>query len=399
MTRNRARKNDVRAVAPPGEYARTERIMKAEQQRPVLTADVHQRMLAAFRAAGWPATGETRPWDGVWHSKVGPASGTILRPGYQPGRTGSRDPDDPDEADLQDVPEVSFCTGSQTRPVSVTVPGTEEPAAMVQRLGAALADGRAREIALLVNDSACAICGDPYPARHLLRTPVAEQMRVCPACVFDGELLTTGSPVGLALEFDLLAYKDLAVPAGWAAVMALLAIAGGPRFGDVLDEAFQRAVWVPAAHWSDPGKLWIWLPPHSRPLALAGLGPGASLAAVVEAVDRAHPGLQDLYRTVVREELLEEGEKAEDYLVPQLWPAVIAYAVAFGTQALERPADRAPWHVLESFEQGALGGHFAAMRSALDPDAGPGVIYTLGLGALVVAKVLGLFRDGDSSTK
>lgn len=47
-------------------------------------------------------------------------------------------------------PEVSFCTGSQTRPVSVTVPGSADPAAMVQRLGAALAEGEVPAAKLLV---------------------------------------------------------------------------------------------------------------------------------------------------------------------------------------------------------------------------------------------------------
>ncbi len=105
--------------------------------------------------------------------------------------------------------------------------------------------------------------------------------------------------------------------------------------------AWGRVPEVPLPHWDDPGLLWIWLPPTGRPQALARFGAGASLRAVVEAVQQAHPALHGRFRRRLDEDLEDDPEDPRprpDYLVPQLWDAVIAYAVTFMTQTQNAPA-------------------------------------------------------------
>ncbi|MDI1454267.1 hypothetical protein NHG22_10635 [Streptomyces sp. ATE26] len=85
----------------------------------------------------------------------------------------------------------------------------------------------------------------------------------------------------------------------------------------------------------------------------------------------------------------DPDEDGRDYLVEQLWPAVIVYAVALATQEQERPGHRPPWHVLsDSFEPGALTGHFRQFDSSLDAHD-LGVYLTLEVGLQVVAEALG----------
>lgn len=149
---------------------------------------------------------------------------------------------------------------------------------------------------------------------------------------------------------------------------------------------------MPLPHWDDPGLLWIWLPPTGRPQALARFGAGASLRAVVEAVQQAHPDLHGRFRRRLDEDLEDDPEDPRprpDYLVPQLWDAVIAYAVTFMTQTQERPGHRAPCHVTESFEEGVLADHFSRLGSTLDPRKDLSVISTLGVGVEVVIEALG----------
>ncbi|MFF2628660.1 hypothetical protein ACFVUN_23150 [Kitasatospora griseola] len=152
-------------------------------------------------------------------------------------------------------------------------------------------------------------------------------------------------------------------------------------------------LYIPAEHWADPSLLWIWLPPGPRPAALAGLGPGAGLKAVVDAVEHAHPDLRARFRATLAEDLEEDPDEPEaereDYLVEELWPAVIAYAAALGTQGRERPGHRPPWHLLsDSFEPGTLADHFEGRGSDLD-GGGLAVTFTLEAGVRTVAEALG----------
>lgn len=390
MTRDRARKQATRATAD-GRYARADRMNK-EAVRSILTADVQRDMIAAFREAGWPAESDSFPEGGQWSGYPGPVWSLLSRPGEAPLEA---DPDDADRHDLTVAPEFTFIAPrisiNSGEAMVLKQSGSANPAELVKAVSASLATARRQEIGKRADDDSCAICGDNYPADHLLSPTSTETLTVCPSCVFDGDLFADADPASLAFAIDHLLDEDLSVPAGWAAVAALLACAGGENFAARLNDLGPFN--IPGEHWSDPGLLWIWLPPQDRPAALAALGPGAGLAAVVAAVETAHPDLRDRFRARLAEDLDDDPEEtgtvSEDHLVEELWPAVVAYAVALGTQAQERSGHRPPWHVLsDSFEPGTLSDHFEEMGSQLDADR-LGVGFTLDVGVRTVAEVLG----------
>lgn len=92
-----------------------------------------------------------------------------------------------------------------------------------------------------------------------------------------------------------------------------------------------------------------------------------------------------------------DSRERTDYLVPQLWDAVIAYAVTFMTMAVERPGQRAAWHVDQSFDEAVLSDHFDRLGSVLDPSGDLSVVFTLGTGVSVVAEELGWRGDLESA--
>lgn len=397
MTRDRKRKQAVRsAAATNGEsYVRAARRMNRDgSPTPILTTAVVDDLVAAFRTAGWPVEVEPNLMEGGtrWLF-AGPTHATVTRESNSFGQ--DFDPDDADQADLDVPPAVHFGAPSLGDPcISVTASGEEPCARVVERLDRALAQERSRALKEAIDDTRCAVCGDRYPLRHLLAPTDSEELLVCPACVFDGDLLSADT-IALAHDLDRLVGGDLAAPAGWTAVVALLACAGGPGSTTLLDREWRASgsLYAPAEHWGDPRRLWVWLPPRAdRPAALSHLGCGASLGAVLDAVERAHPDLRDRVRDRLRDDLELDEEDADythDYLVEQVWPAVIAYAVTFGTQTGERGAHRPPWHVLDSLEEGCLADHFEQAGSNLAPVADLGTIFTLHTGIPVVAETLG----------
>jgi len=401
MVRDRARKQAVRAAQGADAYARVQR----QTGRRFSVAQVNADLLAAFEDAGWPVSaGAERADGGMWSSYPGPSWVLLSRRGFAhaEGRE-DFDPDDPGQADLSVAPTVTFnapaAVGLAGEFVSVEVPGDQAPARVVEQVSRHLAQARAKAVAAAGSDAQCALCGEDYPAAYLLRPSVADELAVCPACAFDGDLMVGAFPQRLAYEFDRLAFEDLGAPSGWAAVAALLACAAGPGLEVLLEESWEGVLEVPLGHWADPGSLWIWLPPSDRPAALQGLGPGASLRAVTAAVQGAHPDLREAFRRRLAEDLEQDEEPApgtapHDYLVEQLWPAVIAYAVAFGTDGIERFGQSPPVVDLsDCFEEGVLADHFAQLRSALRPDHDLDVIFTLGVGIRVVAEALGWATD------
>jgi len=156
----------------------------------------------------------------------------------------------------------------------------------------------------------------------------------------------------------------------------------------------RRALDIPSQSWSDPGLIWIWLPPADRrPAPLAGFGPGARLGAVVAALDEALPDLREQVRAEQAQSWREGGglyddeddEPVPDRFVAQVWPAAVAYAVSFAIQAAERPRHRPPLeHVLGSFD--ALPDHFGLVGSTLNVDD---VEATIGVGIEVISRALG----------
>lgn len=247
-----------------------------------------------------------------------------------------------------------------------------------------LATARANAVAAATPDSACVICTEPYPKAHLLRPTVANEVAVCPACVFDDNLWMEAFPQRLALEFDRLTHADLAIPAGWTAVAAVLACAAGPAIHTALEHT------APPSHWTDPGDLWLWLPPTNRPPALAGLASGASLRAVTASIEAAHPNLRKQFRRQLETELNTPFPQHPDCLVEPLWPAAIAYAVTFATDRLERRAQRPPTlNFFDCIQERALADHLAHLGSSLAAHRVMDALITLEFGAQVVANALG----------
>jgi hypothetical protein len=273
--------------------------------------------------------------------------------------------------------------------VQASLDGQRPADDLVAALAALLVDGRTEALRTAANDAACSICGDRYPTGHLLAPTGPARVAVCPACVFDGDLLHTGSTAALAGQLDWLLATNLAAPAGWSAVAALLATAARPGLGRRLQAQWRRSgvVTPPSWWWSSPGDIWIWLPPASnRPHPLERFGPGAGLAAIARAVDSALPHLRQQVRDRLREARVEGGvEEPADGFAEAIWPAVLAYVVAFTTQAAERPTHRAPLaQVGDSFA--TFADHLGQLGSSLDD---LDVELTLSAGLEVVGDALG----------
>ena len=367
----------------------------AQDGQPVILArQLHTDLVAALRRAGWPVEAERRPDFGEYYSYPGPAWLAIGRPDQFTSLVGDEDPDDKLQVDLAHPPQVQVTApqldvGGGFR-VQATLQGDRPVGDLAAAVADLLADGRADAIRVASDDAACVICGDHYPQEHLLPPTEAERLTVCPACVFDGDLVYSGFTALLTGQLDLLLAADLAAPAGWSAVAALLASAARPGLGTRLRAEWRRygVVTLPSWWWSRPGDIWIWLPPASvRPDSLKGFGPGARLAAIVQAVDSAHPDLRQQVRRRLREVHAEAGvEEGPDGFVEAIWPAVLAYVVALTTQAVERLNHRAPLeHVVYSFE--TFADHLDQLGSSLD---GTDIELTMGVGLEVAAAALGL---------
>ncbi|MEW1760552.1 hypothetical protein AB0393_29070 [Streptomyces cyaneofuscatus] len=392
MTRNRKKKLAIRAEANGTGNARAARLHTPPPNE-VLTADVQERLIGAFAAEGWPVENDGFPEFGRWAGWMGPVGSTLSRS----KDFGSDDahPDDPDHHDLTVVPELTFIAPKipHTREAMVLeLPGTTPSAEIVRTVRDELGRARAAEVGKSTRKATCSLCGDRYPTGHLLPSTESDELLLCPFCVFDGDILGS-HPLRLAFAIDDLTSRDVAAPAGWSAVAALLACAGGPELGERLNEVGGLRVALP--HWSDPDQVWVWLPPDDLPPALERLRPGTSLATLVEAVETAHPDLRDRFRAQVADTLEEDeddedGGSAPDYLVEQLWPAAICYAVAAATQERERPQGTSPWNLLEDgFEEGNLADNFHQLGSTLDAEA-LGNVFTLSIGVPLIAEVLGL---------
>ncbi|MFE5974310.1 hypothetical protein ACFQ64_19375 [Streptomyces sp. NPDC056460] len=396
MTRNRKKKLAIRAEADGSSHARAAR-MHTPPPTEILAQDVQTALIGAFRGAGWPVESENFPEGGTWSGWLGPVSSSLSRPGAYDLMA---DPDDPYHHDLTVVPEVCFISPripiNSGEKMVVRLPGTTAGPDLVAKVSKELGRARGSETAKLVNDSACALCGDRYPAAHLLPATDSDRLLLCPWCVFDGDILDV-HPLRLAFAIDELTSEDMAAPAGWSAVAALLACAGGGALGDRMNEASSFSVALP--HWNDPGRLWVWLPASGLPPALEHLRPGTSLSTLVAAVEQAYPDLRDRFRTELAAALDEDeededaGAGREDYLVEELWPAAIVYAVTAAAQALERPAGTSPWHLLsDGFEEGNLADCFEEIGSTLDGHS-LGTTFTLSIGVPVIARALGWDPD------
>lgn len=247
--------------------------------------------------------------------------------------------------------------------------GDESPKRIAVRVDAELAAARGRCVQGVETNSTtpCPICADRYPAHHLLATS-PEGTPVCSACAWDGDNQWRADLPYLAAQIDELLNQDLAAPAGWSAVAAVLALTCGANLGRRLQRELDRRGegQIATPRWDEPlDRSWLWLAPRERRhAAFAGLGAAASVAAITEALERYDPTLPQRARRVCQQEQVRWR--------PALWPAACAYALAFTTQSLERDRHRKPVHLVDSLSDGLsqIRAPFAVGGDALNVEAG-----------------------------
>ncbi|MFD6334239.1 hypothetical protein ACFWGI_32290 [Streptomyces niveus] len=325
----------------------------------MLAKDYLKALVAEFRLLGWGA-GRQEPEVDCFGLTVyaGPVAGLSLSVGRADDDADGDelDPDDPAQCDLaKPLYLMSMCpSGNAT--VEDFEDGladcsTEAVHVTARRMDTELGKTRLRRVrgADEVSTAPCPICGDRYPEHHLLKNS-ASAVPVCPACVFDGDQAYRTDLPYLAVKLDRLLHDDLAAPAGWDAVAAVLALTCGPNLGTRLDRELKlrnRGGWpFVMERWGEPlQRSWIWLPPPAhRHKAFKHLGAGAALTALVDAVDRHDPTARAAAKALCR----DSGVRWRD----SLWPAAIAYAVSFTTQGHERDRHRTPFHVVHSLGDG-----------------------------------------------
>lgn len=398
MVKYSGRKKAARAYAQANGISYTA-ARRTNQKGGLLSAfAVHTGLMEALEAAGWPVEYETFPEMVQYRGYAGPARLTIGRADQVRSFTGDDpDPDDGDMLDLSRPPMVDMaCPLIPTRyeaGIELELTGDRTVGELVAALARMVADGRGRALGQLADVTPCGVCEDLYPAGHLLAIAAGRaEVPLCPACAFDGDVFDIDdyAAASLAYQIDRLASEDLAMPAGWTGPAALLACPAPAGFGDQLERWWREAgtLFVPADYWSHPELLWVWLPPGERPAPLDRFGPGASLGALVAALDEHMPDLRQRVRDRQAENWREAGatddEPVPDEFLEPVWPAAVAYAISMHTQALERPDQRLPlWHALDSID--TLQEHMDLTESPLDFDD---VESTLEVGALVITEAL-----------
>lgn len=324
---------------------------------PLLARDYLKALIAEFRRLGWGA-GDHEPELEAFGltAYAGPVAGLSLSVGRADDNDQGEelDPDNPEESDLTKPLYLTSMCPSGDATVEDFEDGLSDCSIEAVRVTARRMDAKLGKTRLgrvrgaeEWSTTPCPICGDRYPEHHLLKNSRSAEP-VCPACIFDGDQGYRTDLPYLAVKLDRLLNDDLAAPAGWDAVAAVLALACGPNLGARLDrELKKRGGWpFVMERWGEPlERSWIWLPPPAhRHEAFKHLGAGATLAALVDAVDRHDLTARAAAKTLCR----ESGVRWRD----SLWPIAIAFAVAFTTQGYERDRHRTPFHVIHSFSDG-----------------------------------------------
>ncbi|MFB6984653.1 hypothetical protein ACNPQN_39100 [Streptomyces sp. NPDC056297] len=324
---------------------------------PFLAKDYLKALVEEFRRLGWGAGDEAGLEFFGLTAYAGPVAGLSLSVGRADDEDDGgeeRDPDDPERCDLAKPLYLTAMCPAGNATVDDFEDGladcsTEPVRATARRLDSELGRTRLARVRGMEERSTrpCPICGDRYPAHHLLgNSPSAEP--VCPACIFDGDQPYRTDLPYLAVGLDRLLHEDLSAPAGWDAVAAVLALTCGANLRARLDRVLrERGGWpFVMERWGEPlTRSWIWLPPPAdRHPMFRRLGAGATLAALVDAVDR-----HDLTARAAAKALCREvGVRWRD----ALWPTAIAFAVALTTQACERDRHRTPYHLVHSLSDG-----------------------------------------------
>lgn len=395
VVEDRARTQAARAQVPaPGlSHPEAARHHDPHRDEAPTSIGVHTALMHGLQAAGWPVEYETIPENVQYRGYAGPARLTVGRAGQVTVfGTDDPDPDDADRLDVSQPPLVAMAAplSPEGFEVHCETPGSRPIHQIIGELTRMLTEGRAHAVAQARNDARCTVCGDSYPAAHLLAAAGDERLPLCPVCAFDGDVFVTGNQATayLAYQIDQLEATDLAMPAGWAGPTALLGYAAADGFADRLQTAWREAgtFFVPSPQWAQPELIWVWLPPGDRPVPLDRFGAGARLGALVSALDMQIPELRQRARDVHAENQRDAGidDASHGQLLEQMWPVAVAYAVSLQTQAVERVQHRAPLeHLLGSFD--ALRDHLTLVESALDFDD---VESALSVGITVISEAL-----------
>ncbi|MGO1055317.1 hypothetical protein [Crossiella sp. CA198] len=357
MTRDRARKRAARALRHNvgGSYSAAHWALTDPKQ--ARAADIHRRLANALRAFGWPVETDILPELGEYRCYSGPATLAIETEQQEWHPLSANLILSAHAPLMHEAPDELWAYADADQPI----------ANLVSWANQAIAQGRRQALSATPgNHTECDICGDHYPQTHLLGvSDSAEDQQggffsFCPSCMFDTDIGKRWRPEILSHHLDELLYDQFAAPAGWNAIIALFACAAAPDWRRDL-----QALWhgngilpLPATHWSTPEQLWLWLPEAStRPAALRHLGCGASLGAVMNAIDQAFPAARQQATHRLNREWAENAQEWDGppdidpiTFLNHIWPASIAYLISFHTQSQERAEHRSPWHLWHSLE-------------------------------------------------
>ncbi|MHA6757301.1 hypothetical protein [Streptacidiphilus sp. PAMC 29251] len=308
-------------------------------------------VLEQLRARGWPTEADDDTENGTYSGHAGPTGSVQL----EVWREGNEEQHDPDDASLVDpagsLHLMTICPAgnASVEDLEWGTAGTTAPKAAAEQLDAELARTRLKRVRGMeeLSTTPCPVCGDRYPEHHLLRTPPAPT-RCARRASGTGTSATAHRSAVPGRPDRPARLRGPVAPAGWDAVVAVLALTCGANLGTrAVRELRWRKGWpMLMSRWNDPlGQCWIWPPPaEDRHAAFRQLGAGASLRTVVQALDLHCPQARTQAKVLCRE--------AEVRWRESLWHSAVGYAIAFTTQSYERDRHRRPVHVIASTSDG-----------------------------------------------
>lgn len=353
MTKNKARKSAARAAKASTGMPYTLALRATSQTTDqVLCGVLADSLRDAFVKSGWVAPSDDEAAPTLDESEeyilfVGPAQISVARErplvDGELAPWGGGNPDDPSEFDLSVAPEVFvMCPPAPVVTTSAraefTVRGDQPVAEIVRRIGEGVTSCRAEAIASRRFDAACSDCGTRHPSGHLMW--VSPERGYCPFCLFDNDPRYPGDAAQFADAYDGMRFEQPAMPSAWTALAVL--IANMARFGTTAvadlwaDE--EPGSWRPLVfpEWKDLDQFWIWLPQtDAAPACLRRLGAGASLGAVLNALDSQFGDIRGAVMGRFRAEDEEPEERTAQWDAEEVaaleayWPTIVTFAVTY----------------------------------------------------------------------
>lgn len=360
MTKNKAQKRAARAHrdATGRSYtsAAREVTFGLDPATGVVSARTYATALVAeFHRTGWTADDNAGvdDMDGTPMVWCGPAQVMVGRVDPDDDQWLTGDPDDPEQFDLTTAPQVLAVTPPNgMRDDDGVIEGTFStadlsPARVVSSIKELVAASRLAGLASKHVRARCSVCDEVFPEHHLLW--VGKRDAYCPGCMFRPESgYTCVSPADLMEFYTYLEMGDSSYPTMWTAlaVMTSQALRHSPR--DALE--ITGTSLSDALGYRSPANYWMWLPQHPQsPSVLAQFGAGATIGAIVAALDAAHPDLRARYTSAIAphladfhynvvedgvdvddpDDLVEAGLRPAVTWVNEWWESIVAFAVGF----------------------------------------------------------------------